>query len=138
MDIDHEEKLLLMEVQTLFAETMKRSEPVLSGENEDNKDRLLMAFALLAASRDLMKFLPEGENWLETFGEYLEATIEGEQSRCEDARFEEDRRERIISLANLSILRRLRRRVTDPRRRQSLISEIYTEPLYPSQLPSPS
>ena len=136
MDIDHEEKLLLMEVQTLLAETMKRSEPVLSGENEDNKDRRLMAFALLAACRDLMQFLPEGENWLETFGEYLEATIEAEQSRCEDARFAEDRRERIISLANLSILRKLRRRVTDPLRRQSLISEIYTEPLYPSKIPS--
>jgi len=138
MDIDHEEKLLLMEVQTLLADTIKRSEPVLFGENEDNKDRRLMAFALLAACRDLMQFLPEGGNWLETFGGYLEATIESEESRCEDARFAEDRRERVISLANLSILRRLRRRVTDPRRRQTLISEIYTEPLYPSKIPSPS
>jgi hypothetical protein len=120
----------------LAAETVIRWEPFLSDKNEDNKDRRLMAFALLAACRDLMQFLPEGGNWLETFGGYLEATIEGEESRCEDARFAEDRRERIISLANLRILRKLRRRVTDPLRRQSLISEIYTEPLYPSKIPS--
>ena len=138
MDIDHEEKLLLMEVQTLLADTVKRSEPVLSGEKEGNKERRLLALALLVACRDLMQLLPEGGNWLETFGEYLEATIEAEESRCEDARCAEDRRERIISLANLSILRRLRRRVTDPRRRQSLISEIYTDPLYPSKIASPS
>jgi hypothetical protein len=136
MDIDHEEKLLLMEVQTLAAETVIRWEPFLSDKNEDNKDRRLMAFALLAACRDLMQFLPEDGNWLETFGQYLEATIEAQESRYEDARFAEDRRERLISLANLSILRKLRRRVTDPLRRQSLISEIYTEPLYPSKISS--
>lgn len=132
MDVDHEEKLLLMEVQKLCDETMAKSSVLLSDQNEKDVYRRQMAFSLLSACRDLGQFLPEDEeNWLDSFGETLEATIEAEEARLEEFRFDEDRRKRIIVLANLRILRRLRNRLTSPRRRQSLIPEIYTDPLYP-------
>ena len=132
MDVDHEDKLLLMEIQTLCAETLARTKIVLSDKNEDHKDRRLMALALLATCRDLNDLLPEEGDWSEEFGQNLEAHIEDEETRYQDAKCAEDRRERILALAHLRILRRIKSRLTDPLRRQSLIPEIYTDPLYPA------
>ena len=135
MDIDHEEKLLLMEVQTLFAESAQRMGIILANSSEDDRSLRKMGLARMVASRDLMGFLPEGEDWLDEFGTSLEETIEAEEERYDEAKRNENREVRLVVLANLSILKRLRNRLTDPRRRQALKSEIYTDPLYPPSQP---
>jgi hypothetical protein len=120
MDFEKEDKLLVLELKTLCDETMKRCESLLK---DDTPPRRLFAVAQAAACRDLMKYLQENEEWTD-FGEDMEATLENEESRYREARAADDRRMMTITLVNRRILKRLITRLTDPQRRQLLLSEL--------------
>jgi hypothetical protein len=122
VDSENEEKLFLLEVKTLTEETIRRSQALL---NDDYKPRRHFAIAQVAACRDLMKYLLDEEDWTDA-GSVLEATLEGEEERYLKAYDAEDRTEMLIALANRRILKRLIRRLTDPRRRQSLMPTLAT------------
>jgi len=124
MDIVQEDKLLLLELRTLTDEAMKRCESV---KNDDYRPRRVFALAQVAGARDLMKYLADNEEW-ENFGEMLEATLEGEESRYLEAWGADDRELMNIILANRRQLKRLIRRLTDPRRRQLLASQLDSQP----------
>jgi hypothetical protein len=120
MDFEKEEKLLLLELKTLCDETMKRSDSLLE---DDSPPRRLFAVAQAAACRDLMKYLIENDDWTD-FGGDIEATLESEELRYQEAWGADDRQMMTITLVNRRIIKRLIRRLTDPRRRQLLLSEL--------------
>ena len=126
MDLISEDKLLLLELQTLMNETMKRCDSVYD-DGDGHHPRRIFALAQVAGARDLMKYLVENEEW-EDFGAVLEAMLENEESRYQDAWSADDRQLMTITLANRRLLKRLVRRLTDPRRRQSLLSQVMPEP----------
>ncbi|WP_129127633.1 hypothetical protein [Geomonas oryzae] len=120
MDIGREDRLLAMELGTLSKESIMRSQSV---EEDDYEPRKLFAFAQVAGARDLMKYLLDNEEWSE-FGEFLEAIIETEESRYREASESGDRRTMIVTMAHRRQCSRLVRRLTDPRRRQSLLAQL--------------
>jgi hypothetical protein len=124
MDLISEDKLLILELQTLLNETMMRCDSVI---DDDYRPRSIFALAQVAGARDLMKSLVESEVW-EDFGGVLEAMLENEESRYYEAWSADDRQLMTITLANRRLLKRLMRRLTDPRRRQSLLSQVKPEP----------
>lgn len=124
MDYHYEDKLLVLELQTIFDETVKRYDSVL---NDDYQPRRVFALAQVAAVRDLAGYLAENVED-EGFGEVLEATLEGQESRYFQAFKDDDRQVMNIALAHRRILNRLIRRLTDPRRRQSLLPQLGLRP----------
>lgn len=120
MDCLKEDRLLLLELQTLMKEVTERCDCVM---NDDYAPRRTFAFAQVVGTRDLMKYLAENKEW-EDFGQILEATLDGEESRYFEAMESGDRQLRTIVLANQRLLKRLIRRLTDPRRRQLLLSQL--------------
>jgi hypothetical protein len=127
MDFISEEKLLLLELQTLMNETMKRCDSVFGDDEDDHHPRRTFALAQVVGARDLMKYLAENEEWVD-FGGVLETMLENEESRYLDAWSADDRQLMTITLANRRLLKRLMRRLTDPRRRQSLLSQVMPQP----------
>lgn len=119
MDIGKEDRLLAMELGTLSKESIRRSQSV---EKDDNEPRKLFALAQVAGSHGLLKYLMDNEEWSE-FGEFLEEIIETEESRYREASENGDRRTMIITMAHRRQCSRLVRRLTDPRRRQSLLAQ---------------
>jgi hypothetical protein len=123
MDLISEEKLLILELKTLLNETMMRCDSVI---DDDYRPRSTFALAQAVGARDLMKYLADNEEW-EDFGGVLEAMLENEESRYYEAWSADNRQLMTITLANRRLLKRLMRRLTDPRRRQSLLSQIMPE-----------
>ena len=124
MDLISEEKLLLLELQTLMNETMMRCDSVI--DDDDHPQRRTFALAQVAVTRSLSIYLVENDEW-EDFGGVLEATLENEESRYFEACNADDRQLMTITLANRRLLKRLMRRLTDPRRRQLLLSRIESQ-----------
>lgn len=124
MDLANEVKLLVLELNTLSEEAMKRCDCVL---NDSYQPRRTFALAQLALAGDLMKYLVDNEEW-EDFGEVLEATLEGQEERYQDALSADNRQEMLFALAGRRLLKRLIRRLTDPRRRQLLLSQLNAQP----------
>ncbi|TGU70737.1 hypothetical protein E4633_17220 [Geomonas terrae] len=120
MDIAREDRLLSMELGTLSKESIRRSQSV---EEDDNEPRKLFAFAQVIGARDLLQYLVDSEEWSD-FGEFLEAIIETEESRYREAWENDDRQTMIITMAHRRQCSRLVRRLTDPRRRQSLLAQL--------------
>lgn len=121
MDIVRENKLLLWELQTLLEEALKRSQRVQS--EGDCEPRLVFAMAQVAGCRDLTQFLADNEDWLE-FGEFLETTLENEELRYQEALENKDRKIMIVAMAHRRQMKRLARRLTDPRRRRMLLPQL--------------
>lgn len=124
MDVVNEIKLLLLELHTLSEEAMKRCDCVL---NDDYQPRRTFALAQVVLAGDLMKYLVDNEKW-EDFGDLLEGTLEGQEERYLNAWGANDRQEMLLALAGRRLLKRLIRRLTDPRRRQLLLSQLNAQP----------
>lgn len=125
MDYLREYKLLILELRMLCQETLRRAQSV---EDDDYAPRRHFALAQVAGSRDLLQYLLDNDDEWTEYGEFLEATLEGEESRYWEAWRDDDRQIMTIALANCRLLKRLIRRLTDPRRRQLLLSHVDLQP----------
>lgn len=119
MDSGREDNLLVLELKTLCEEAVQRSQSV-ENDNDGNERRSLFAIAQVTGSRDLMQYLIDNEEWSE-FGDFLEAVLETQEERYWEAWGSNDRKMMTITMAHRRLLKRLTRRLTDPRRRQSLV-----------------
>ncbi|MBU5614708.1 hypothetical protein [Geomonas azotofigens] len=119
MDGVSEYKLLSLELRTLLAEAIKRSQIAEAGDYEP---RRLFALTQVLGCRDLLQYLIDNDE--SAFGEVLEATLEDQETQYWEA-WKDDNRERMtIALAHRRLLKRLIRRLTDPRRRQMLLPQL--------------